>query len=76
MASAEAGIEPLLQLLAEAVVHHVVDDLARGVERAGLLAGGGAGFRVVGGEQVLEHLAGQLRVERDFLLDGRVFLDR
>ena len=59
----------------ERLVHHVVDDFARGVERAGLFAGGGAGFGIVGGEQVLKHLAGQFRVEGDFLLDGRVFLD-
>ncbi len=39
-------------------VHHVVHDGARGVEGAGLLAGGRAGFRIVSGEQIFKHLAG------------------
>ena len=39
------------------LVHHVVDDFARSVERACLLTGSSAGFRVVGGEQVLKDLA-------------------
>ena len=60
----------------ERLVHHVVDDFARGVERAGLFAGGRAGFRVIGREEIFKHLAGQFRVERHFLLDRRVFLDR
>ena len=38
----------------ERLVHHVVHDRARGVERAGLLAGSGLGFLVVGGEEVFE----------------------
>ena len=57
----------------ERLVHHVVDDFARGVERAGLLARGGAGLRVVGGEQIFENLAEQLWIKRDFFLDGGVF---
>ena len=59
----------------EGFVHHVVDDLARGVERAGLFAGGGAGFGVVGGEEVLEDLAQQFGVEGDFLFDRGVLRD-
>jgi hypothetical protein len=59
----------------ERLIHHVVDDFARRVKRAGLFAGGRAGFRVVGREQIFKHLAGQFGVERDFFLDGRVFRD-
>lgn len=57
----------------ERLVHHVVDDFARCIEGAGLFAGGGAGLGVVGGEKVLEDLAEQLGVKRDFFLDGGVF---
>jgi hypothetical protein len=59
----------------ERFVHHVVHDGARGVEGAGLLAGGGLGFLVVGGEEVLEDLAEQFGVEGDFLIDGGVLDD-
>ena len=59
----------------ERFVHHVVHDGARGVERAGLLAGGGLGFLVVGGEEVLEDLAEEFGVEGDFLIDGGVLDD-
>ena len=59
----------------ERFVHHVVHDGARGVERAGLLAGGGPGFLVVGGEEVLEDFAEQFGVKRDFLIDGGVLDD-
>ncbi len=59
----------------ERLVHHVIDDFARGVERAGLLASGRTGFRVIGGEKVFKHLTGQFGIERDFFFDGRVFRD-
>ena len=59
----------------EGLVHHVVDDGARGVEGAGLLAGGGLGFLVVGSEEVLENFAEELGVEGDFLVDGGVLDD-
>ena len=59
----------------ERLVHHVVHDGARGVEGAGLFAGGGFGFLVVGGEEVFEDFAEQLGIEGDFLIDGRVFDD-
>ena len=56
----------------EGLVHHVVDDGARSVEGAGLLAGGGLGFLVVGGEEVLENFAEEFGIEGDFLVDGSV----
>lgn len=56
----------------ERLVDHVVDDFPGRVERAGLLAGRGAGFGVIGGQEVLEHAPEQLGIERDFLLDQRV----
>ena len=59
----------------ERFVHHVFNDGAWGIEGACLLAGCGLGFLVVTGQQVLEHLAQQFRVKRDFLIDRRVFDD-
>jgi len=59
----------------EGFVHHVVHDGAWGVEGAGLLAGGGPGFLVVGGEVVFEDFAEQLGIEGDFLIDGGVLDD-
>ena len=56
----------------EGFVHHVVHDGARGVEGAGLLAGGGLGFLVVGGEEVFEDFAEEFGVEGDFLINGGV----
>ncbi|MBT9162986.1 MAG: hypothetical protein DDT27_01554 [Dehalococcoidia bacterium] len=70
---------PFLQLCFEVsnegFIHHVVDDLAGGVIRAGLLAGSRFGFRIVVCQQVLEYLAEQLRVESDLFLDGGVLID-
>ena len=59
----------------ERFVHHVVHDGARGVERAGLFAGGGFGFLVVRGEQVFEDLAEEFGIKGDFLIDRRVLDD-
>jgi hypothetical protein len=59
----------------EGLVHHVVHDGARGVEGAGLLAGGGLGFLVVGGEEVFEDFAEEFGIESDFLIDGGVLDD-
>lgn len=59
----------------EGLVHHVVDDLAGGVEGAGLFAGGGFGFGVVGGQQVFKDLAQELRVQGDLLFNRGVFGD-
>ena len=70
-----SGFQLRLQAGEERLSHHVADDFAWGVERASLFACGGTGLRVVGGEQVLEDLAEQFGVERDFLLDGGVFSD-
>lgn len=52
----EAGLvgEGLRKVGLERFIDHVVDDGTRGVEGAGLLAGGGLGLLVVGGEEVLE----------------------
>ena len=69
------GFQPGREAGDEGFVHHVVDDFARGVEGAGLLAGGGAGLRVVGGEEVLEDLAEQFGVEGDFFFEGGVLFD-
>ena len=60
---------------AEGLVDHVVDDLARGVEGAGGLAGGDAGLGVVRGEEVLEDLAEELGVEGDVGVGGVVLVD-
>ncbi len=60
---------------AQGFIHHVADDLARRVEGAEGLAGGGAGVFVVGGEEVFEDLAEQLGIEGDFLFQRSVFLD-
>ena len=59
----------------EGLVNHIVHDGARGVEGAGLLAGGGLGFLVVGCEEVLEDLAKEFGIEGDFLIDGGVLDD-
>ncbi len=59
----------------EGFVHHVVHDGAWRVEGAGLLAGRGLRFLVVGGEQVFEHLAQEFRIQGDFLIDGSVLDD-
>jgi hypothetical protein len=59
----------------EGFVHHVFHDGARGVEGAGLLAGGGLGFLVVGGEEVFEDFAEQFGIEGDFLIDRGVLDD-
>ena len=53
-----------------------MNDLARGIERAGLLAGGGARFGVIGCQQVLENFTQQFGVEGDLLFDGRVLFNR
>ena len=58
------------------LVHHVIHHRARRVVRAGHLARRVPRFGRVGGEQVLERLAEQLRVERHFRLRRRVFLHR
>ena len=58
------------------LVHHVIHHRARRVVRAGHLARRVPRFGRVGGEQVLERLAEQLRVERHFRLGRRVFLHR
>ena len=58
------------------LAYHVINDVTGGVERARFLARGGAGFLVVAGQQILEHLAEQFRIERHFLFGGGVFLNR
>lgn len=60
---------------AEGLVDHVVDDLARGVEGAGGLAGGFPGLGVVGGKEIFEGLAEELRVKGDVGVGGVVFVD-
>ena len=75
LAVAVAGGGFLRERFRQRLVDHIVHDLAGRVVGAGLLAGVLAGFGVVGGEEVLEDLAEQFRVERDVLLDGRVLLD-
>ena len=64
------------QRLGEPFPDHVVHDLPRCVVGAGRLAGRLPGFRVVGGEQILEHPTEELRVERDLPVKGSVLLDR
>ena len=56
-------------------IYHVVNDFARRIERAGLLARGCPRFGVIGGEQVLKDAAEQLGVEGDFLLNRCVLGD-
>ena len=60
---------------AEGLVDHVVDDLARGVEGAGGLAGGIPGLGVVGGKEVFEDLAEELGIEGDVGVGGVVLVD-
>ena len=60
----------------KALVHHVVDDLARGVEGAALFAGRLPRLRIVGAEQVLEDLAEQFGIERHIGIVGRVLVHR
>jgi len=45
------------QICLERFIHHVVNDFAGSIETAGLLTGGGAGFRVVAGQQVFKNAA-------------------
>ena len=52
----------LRQCCHQCFVCHVIHHRARGVIRAGLLAGGVAGFGVVRGEEILEHLAEQFGI--------------
>ena len=60
------------QIGGQGLVYHVVHDGAGGVVGAGLLAGGVAGFRVVGGEQVFKDFAQEFRVQSNFLFRGGV----
>ena len=59
----------------QGLVHHVVHDGSRRVVGSGLLAGALLGLRVVGGQQVLEDLTQQLRVQGHFHLYRGVLLD-
>ena len=61
------------QVGGQGFVYHVVYDGAGGVVGAGLLAGGVAGFRVVGGQQVFKDFAQEFRVQGDFLFRRGVF---
>ena len=63
----------LLEIDNKGFIHHPIHCHARGIKRAGGFAGDCLRFRIVGAEQVLENMAEQFRVERDFFLDGGVF---
>ena len=60
------------QIGGQGFVYHVVYDGAGGVVGAGLFAGGVAGFRVVGGQQVFKDFAQKFGVQGDFLFRGGV----
>ncbi len=68
-------LEFTLKISQQSLVHHVVHDRTRGVVGAGSFAGGGGGFGVVGGQQILEHFAREFGVECDFLIQRRRFGD-
>ena len=44
-------------------VHHILHNLSRGIERAGLFSGCSLRFWIIGCKQILEHFAQQFRVE-------------
>ena len=56
-------------------VDHVVDDFAWGIEGASGVAGGFAGFWVIGAEEVFEDAAEEFWVECDIGVEGSIFFD-
>jgi hypothetical protein len=71
----EIGTDGLLEVLHETLVDHVLHNLARGIERAALLACRLLRLGIVVAQEVLEDLAQELRVEGHLHVLRRVLLD-